>query len=959
MRPPSDDIRAVYAAGACEIDFARRELRVLDSPVPLGGRAFEIIGVLAQSAGELVTKDELLDRVWSGAIVGENTLHVHAVAIRKALGPYRNLLKTEAGRGYRLLGDWSVRRHEAAKPPTGLQRMQVAGESPVTNIPATVTRLLGRSAAVARLRDFMSAYRLVTLTGPGGIGKTSLALKVTRGVLGEFADGGWLVELAPLSDPALVPSAVAGALRLPPEPNAITPDTVARAIGDKRLLLILDNCEHVIEAVATLTETILGLCPHATIVTTSREILRIQGEHVWRVPPLEVPPIEPTETACILDHAATALFLARIGEQGADLASDSRYSAMIAAICRRLDGIPLAIELAAARAATLGIETVAHGLRDRFALLTSGRRTALPRHRTLRATLDWSYQLLSEAERDLLRRLAIFAGLFSFDAACSVAADGTSDAEVADGVAGLVGKSLLFKTADPAAAEYRLLETTRVYALERLTESGAFAEVARRHAAYCLNALGSLDDERRSQPTDAYLAALRRRADEVHLALEWAFSPGGDADIRVALTIAAVPLWFELSQMTVVRGRVEQALPHAEPGSDQEMWLRIALGNALWYLGPGSPAMEATFDRALEIADRIGATAVQTRALWGMWAARRGRGDNLAALEFARRYADVAVSTGDPGATHLADRILGLTYHLLGQQPVARDFTERALRQPHLLDPASRVGYQVETTVAMGAQLARILWLTGLPDQAVVAARGAVTAARNSGRSFPICYAVTQAGLPVALWTGDLDEARRQAVLLVTHAVGNHRMEQWGLCFERVLGLRTGDEGDGLIASFIEATAEAASVPAFADLASDAIIEVPLPGGEPVEARWNTPELLRIDAELLLWHGAPGAVAAAEAKLLRALEIAREQSALSWELRAATSLARLWRRHGRAAEAHDLLAGTYRKFSEGFGTSDLIIARNMMMKFRIGQSLGLNSQHRIGRSCGCSRWLDA
>ena len=193
--------------------------------------------------------------------------------------------------------------------------------------------------------------------------------------------------------------------------------------------------------------------------------------------------------------------------------------------------------------------------------------------------------------------------------------------------------------------------------------------------------------ERRSKPQDEYLAALRGRADEIHAALEWAFSATGDPGTGVALTIAAVPLWFELSQMTVIRNRVEQTLPHAEAGSDQEMWLRIALGNALWYLGPGSPAMEATFDRALEIADRIGATAVQTRALWGMWAARRGRGDNLAALEFARRYADAAASAGDLGAMHLADRILGLTHHLLGQQPAAREFTERALRQPQLLDP--------------------------------------------------------------------------------------------------------------------------------------------------------------------------------------------------------------------------------------------------------------------------------
>ena len=937
---PAPGTRPVYISGDCEIDLDRRELRVQGSPVPVGGRAFEIIEVLASAVGELVTKDELMNRIWPGAIVMDNTLTVHTAAVRKALGPYRSLLKTESRRGYRLVGDWTVRHQDAARQPRGLQRMRVDGESPVTNFPAIVTRLVGRSAAVARLRDLMSAYRVVTLTGPGGIGKTSLALKVARHVLGEFPDGGWLVELASLSDPALVPSAVAGALRLGVDSGSVTSEAIARAIGDRKLLLVLDNCEHLIDAVATLAETFLAHCAHVTIVVTSREVLRIQGEHVYRVPSLEVPANMYTDNTDILNHSAVRLFLARAGELAADFTSNTRYPPMIAAICRQLDGIPLAIEFAAARAATLGIEQVASGLHDRFGLLTSGLRTALPRHRTLRATLDWSYQLLSATERDLLRRLAIFAGSFSLEAARAVAAEAMSDAAIADGIADLVGKSLVIKPADPGAADFRLLETTRLYALDRLREGGAFAEVASRHAAYFLRVLGTLDDERRSQPVDVYLALFRQRADELHVALEWAFSAIGDPAVGVALTIAAVPLWFELTLMTVIRGRAEQALPHAETGSAQEMWLRIALGNALWYLGPGSPVMEQTFDRALEIADRIGATDVQTRALWGMWAARRGRGDNLAALEFARRFADVAASAGDLGDMHLADRILGLTYHLLGQQPAARDFTERALRQPHLLAPASRIGYQVETIVAMGAQLARILWLTGFPDQAVATAREAVATARNNGRSFPICYAVMQAGLPVALWTGGKDEARRMAELLVAHGAGVLRMEQWSVAFERALRLREGNEGDALVASLIEMVADAAFPPPFADIASNVVIPVPWPGEEPVELRWYTPEQLRIDAELLLWHNGPGAIAAAEVKLLRALEVARDQSALSWELRAAISLARVWRRQGRAVEARDLLRATYAQFTEGFDTSDLVQARGLMAELESDQPRG-------------------
>ena len=202
-----------------------------------------------------------MDRIWPGAIVTENTLHVHAMAVRKALGPYRNLLKTESRRGYRLLGDWTVRRHDAAKPPVGRAADAGRRRISVTNFPAAVTRLIGRTAAVARLRDLMSAYRLVTLTGPGGIGKTSLALKAARGVAGEFADGGWLVELASLSDPALVATAVAGALRVPTGPGNVTPETIARSIGDKKLLLVLDNCEHLIEAAADPGRNASGALP--------------------------------------------------------------------------------------------------------------------------------------------------------------------------------------------------------------------------------------------------------------------------------------------------------------------------------------------------------------------------------------------------------------------------------------------------------------------------------------------------------------------------------------------------------------------------------------------------------------------------------------------------------------------------------------------------------------------------
>ncbi|MBV8400890.1 MAG: winged helix-turn-helix domain-containing protein, partial [Acetobacteraceae bacterium] len=246
------------------------------APVPIGGRTFELLVVLAQSAGELVTKNELMDRIWPGTIVLENTLYVHTAAIRKALGPHRGLLKTESGRGYRLLGNWTIRQHATATPSNATRQTPVSREVPATNFSASAAGLVGRSAEMQKLRDLISAYRVVTVTGPGGIGKTALAVEVARGLLAEFDDGGWLVELAPLSDPDLVPSTVAGVLGQNLG-NEISAEALTRAVGEQKLLLVIDNCEHVIDAVANLASVFVRSCPHTTILATSREVLRIDG----------------------------------------------------------------------------------------------------------------------------------------------------------------------------------------------------------------------------------------------------------------------------------------------------------------------------------------------------------------------------------------------------------------------------------------------------------------------------------------------------------------------------------------------------------------------------------------------------------------------------------------------------------------------------------------------------------
>ena len=465
--------RAVFASNGWEIDLARRELRSNGAPVPLGSRAFEIVAELVQADGELLSKDELTRRVWRGVHVDEGALRVHMVAIRKAFGPDRTLLNTTVGRGYRLLGAWNVREIDLPVRATASAPMPPAAIATLT--PAAASGLIGRSSAIAHLRELLSAYRVVTLVGPGGIGKTALAVEAARRVIPELVAESVLVELAALVDPDLVPSAVASVLGVKLEGEAVSAAAIARAIGNRQVLLVVDNCEHLVDAVARLAESIVQRCPGTTVLATSREALRIEGEHVYRVAPLSVPPPTGVSRDVALEHTAVQLFIARARALGSNFEQDEENLGAVAAICRRLDGIPLAIEFAAAHSVMLGPPKIVALLDDRFKFLTRGRRTALPRHQTLRATLDWSYDLLPEDEARTLRHLGIFAGEFLLDAAVAVAGD-HAPADVTDQLANLVAKSLVVADIRGDLPYYRLLETTRAYALEKLRGSGEYRE---------------------------------------------------------------------------------------------------------------------------------------------------------------------------------------------------------------------------------------------------------------------------------------------------------------------------------------------------------------------------------------------------------------------------------------------------------------------------------------------------
>ncbi len=568
---------------------------------------------------------------------------------RKVLGPFRTSLRTKTGPGNRLLGDWTVRQYDAATPPAGLLWTRVHGGSPATNLPVTLTHLIGRTAAVARLRDLMSANRVVTLTGPGGIGKSTLALKVARRFLGDFVDGGWLVELASLSDPTLVPARVASALGLTLGVRTISEDALARAVDDNNFLLLFDNCEHVIDAVASLIGTLIRRCENVTVLATSREILRVDGEYAYRVAPLEVPAEDEDEADQILSRSAVQLFVTRANALNPAFSSNTENPAEIATICRQLDGIPLAIELAAARASVVGVQQVTVGLRDRFELLKSGRRTALPRQRTLRAALDWSYELLPDPEKRLLRCLAIFSGGFTLTAAAAVMSEfGQVASTVLDGIANLVAKSLIALTRAETEARWHLLETTRAYALEKLADSGESGLTARRLAEYCLALFAPFATAGQLQAALDDLGLYRREIDNLRAALNWAFASEGDAALGVALAAAGADFWVAVSLVAESCKWSATALARigAAAGTRWEMILQCSLGMSLIFTKGMDDDLREALTRGLSLAQTFADFDYQQRAMHKLWLFSLRVAALDEALAMARDYDEVARHRG-------------------------------------------------------------------------------------------------------------------------------------------------------------------------------------------------------------------------------------------------------------------------------------------------------------------------
>ena len=889
-------------------------------------------------------------RAWPDVTVEEANLRAQITALRRVLAEGEtaaNYVVTLPGRGYRFVAVVARSTSDAAQPQLNNYRRQSFLDRP--------TRLIGRADIVAMISSRLQRGRFVPIVGSAGIGKTTVALAVADNLLASYQDGAQFVDLAPLKDPRLVPSALASVLGVAVRSENPYPALIS-FLRDRQILILLDNCEHVLLAAAGLAEELLKGVPGVHVLATSREPLRAEDERVQRLPPLETAPASVALTAAeALTYPAIQLFVERAAASAGGYELKDEDIPVVAQICRRLDGIALAIELAAGRVDAFGVRGVASRLDDRFHLLTHGRRTALPRHQTLAAAFDWSYDLLSETARTVMRRLGAFAGRFTMDSAIAVTADGEIAAsQVDEAVADLVEKSLVVADVGGETVYYRLTDTARAYALKKLTEGGEAQAVARRHALHQLDQFERAHSDWGTKPTAEWLSTYTPKIDDLRSALDWAFAPSGDAGVGIALTVAAVPLWFEMSLMEECRACAERALATLEESTIDDARRRMLLSSAIaWsqmYTARSGRDTGVAWATTAEIAQALGDTDYRLRALWGTWATHLNRGDFGAALSSAKRFSDFAEKEADENDRLIGDRLTGTALHFLGDQRGARFHLERMLASyvaPVLRSHAVR--FQFHQQVSARMTLARVLWLQGFPDQALSCAKANIDDAVAINHTLSLCNALANAACPVTLLVGDLAAAEQYTKMLLSHTARD-AFEIWhafGSCFEGDLYVRRGNLAAGLqrlkagtdelrrarfsqyLTTFLGRLAEGQAAAGEAMKATTTIGEA-IRRNADSEERWCTPELLRIKAAVILQMETDGAVAMAEAGFLESIRLAQSQEALAWELRTATSLARLWRELGKIDEAYELISTVHSRFREGYKTDDLRAAKSLL-----------------------------
>lgn len=924
-----DEAQGNLQFGPFELSSKQRVLRREGEVLPLGSRALDILIYLAGRPGEVIAKQELIDHVWPDVTVEEGSIRVHVAAIRKALGDGQignRYIANIKGRGYSFVG--SVASH-ASGAESGNARFRQQGRLPLRPI-----TMIGREMVVSEVCDKLREERFVTLLGPGGIGKTTIALAVGRAVAEQFGGKVHFVDLESLTDSRHVAGAIATSLGLAlksKDPGSELVDLVR----SQRLLILLDSCEHVIEAVALVAEQLYQETEQVHLLTTSRELLKVEGEHCCRVLPLDVPPDGSEQTAhIVLRYPAVQLFVRRVAARAGGVILTDEEAPFVAEMCRKLDGIPLAIELAAGQVAILGIKNTVARLVSRLELLKLSHRTAVPRHRTLKATLDWSYDLLSDAERIVLRRIAPFVGHFTLESARYVAGEQSlADAELFDAIAGLVEKSLIATRIDETQAQYRLLDTTRAYALEKLEEHGEFDPISLRHAEYVIQQLESQKEMLSAQPRTERVAAYSWQLSNVRSALEWSFGSHGNDEIATRLAVASTQPFMELSLLTEWQGWAEQAIALLED----------RYGNSRHEIEiSASPPLAMRQDLAREF-----------KLLSGLFLHSSWTADIHRALDIAARSQKVALKIQDPDDMAFAETMLGAANHLAGNHLVAQRHFEACLRHSASGSRLRAGHYLFHHTTLSLAGMARSLLYRGVLDQSLDYARLAIEEGQKSGYPATLCRALILV-LPLYLaledwqrseqYIAQLSDLAAAHALKPLQAIATGLRGRWLLLQNNVrdgvpLLKRASEEleaqrhemlnmdfvsdlGAGLAASGLHEQALA--------LVGNAL-DVQKRGGKFL----FVPALMRVKG-LILVSRSHEDYPEAEASLLSAIDWAKRQSAGLFELMAATDLAELLLKQDRGPEASRHLGAALDRTPAGIVSPAHTRARQIFGQLQFG-----------------------
>ena len=915
--------------GSFTLISERRLLMSQGLPVRLGGRALDILIALVEYAGQFVGRDELIARIWGGRVVEEINLRVQVAALRRVLGDDERgdpqFIVNLPAKGYCFVAPVT----RARDLPTSTLAPRAGAD-----LPASLATLVGRETTVLELGDDLRTGRFVTIAGPGGIGKSAVALKVAQAARSRYPHGVHCIELSGLVDSGVVAARIAEALNVAVG-DALSVDWIVEALRDRQVLLILDGCEGAIDQLAMLAEAVLADVPSTHLLVTSREPLRIPGEQVRRLGPLTTPATDAVHTLeSALSFTAVQLFSDRASAASGNFEPSAAGASLMVEMCRRLDGIPLAIELAAHRVEHLGLRGLLEQLDAGFDVLTDERRLDTPLQQSLRASFNWSFAGLTPDEQRILCRLSVFAGSFSLASGSDLACDADAGDAVAELIGELVTKSLVSVETDSNGLRYRLMHCTRAYARTRLRVQGDHASVAQRHAALTLALIESADADRTRLSSSAWLLRHAACLDEVRSALDWLSTRASEDGLLLRLLAASVQLWFQLSAVAEFCRRAEQALGrHAWPMDDPDLVrVKVALGHARLHVSGPDAASQAAFDHALALDEHLSMHRERLMALWGRWLGHGLAGRYVDGLLLAQEYEKLALSSTAGGGI-AGDRMMLASLQDMGQHTQARARGERVLAGIVLMPrggAASRP--QLEHEAIARTNFARTLWIQGLPDRSLDMARAAVDIARESMHDLTLCVSL-QGHCVVALWTGHRDEASAAALELVALA-HRHHLDFWA-AWGRFGGdaVRVAD-GDSIRPQWREPLCGIRQLELMATLDANRLEPEVVMRSESGLSPWCEPEVLRARACQALQLATERGRTQARALFERSLKLARTQGALSWELRVATSMASLSNETGERSSAIELLTVTLGKFTEGFATADVLRGQALLGALR-------------------------